>query len=105
MSAQVAREDINLEAVANTAIDPNLVAGKQLLTFADALLGSDASALDAARAALQDVVGAEGATRAAMVIGNFEMMNRLLDATGVPVPASMGLITRELGLPDFNGRH
>lgn len=59
----------------------------------------------AARTALQDVVGAEGATRAAMAIGNFEMMNRLLDATGVPVPASMGLITRELGLPDFDGRH
>ena len=104
VSTTIAQEDINLKAVANRDVDPNIAAGKELLDFADALLGGDEDALDQAREALRSAIGPQGAGRAAMVIGNFEMMNRILDATGVPVPISLGEITSELGLPAFTGR-
>ncbi len=104
-SAHMSHQDINLKAVGDSTLDPNLPAGPQLLAFADALLGSDDDALDSARSALTDVAGSDSTARAALVVGNFEMMNRLLDATGVPVPISMGSITSELGLPAFTGRH
>ncbi len=101
----MAQENIDLRAVGDSSIDPNIPAGTQLLAFVDALLGDDTNALDHARATLTDVAGPDATTRAALVVGNFEMMNRLLDATGVPVPISMGGITSELGLPPFTGRH
>ncbi len=101
----MAQENINLKAVSDTSLDPNIPFGKELLAFADALVGNDTELLDQARSALQDTAGTDAATRAPMVMGNFEMMNRVLDATGVPVPISMGAISEELGLPPFTGRH
>ena len=103
-STHIAREDLDLRAVAHRDVDANLPAGNELLDFADALLDNDEAALDRARDVLRSVIGPVGAGRAAMVVGNFEMMNRLLDATGVPVPICMGGITSELGLPEFTGR-
>ena len=104
-SAQIGQVDVNLKAVSDSSLDPLLPAGPELLTFVDALISNDKEVLDQARSSLQDVAGPDAVTRAALVIGNFEMMNRLLDATGVPVPISMGGITSELGLPAFTGRH
>ena len=103
-SAHTAQINIDLRAVSDLNIESNVPSGTELLDFADALLDQDEAALVAAREALQSAAGPLGAGRAAMVIGNFEMMNRLLDATGVPVPISMGAITSELGLPAFTGR-
>ena len=102
-SAQTAGHRLNLKAVGNTDQDPELPAGRQLLDFTNALIGDPAS-IDASRRSLLDVAGPDGTARAALVAGNFEMMNRILDATGVPVPIRMGDITTELGLPPFTGR-
>lgn len=101
----MSHQNLNLKAVGDSQLDPNLPAGSQLLAFADAIFTGDADAMNKARQDLQDVAGVEGAARAPLVIGNFEMMNRILDATGVPVPVSMGAITSELGIPAFTGRH
>lgn len=40
----------------------------------------------AAREALLDVLGPEAFFDAATVFGNFEMMNRVAEGTGIPVP-------------------
>ena len=104
-SAIAADHPLDLRAVTSNGADPGVPAGRQLLDFADALIDDDHADVDAARRALVDVAGRDGAARAAMVAGNFEMMNRILDATGVPVPVRMGEITAELGLPPFTGRH
>lgn len=78
--------------VADDDVDPGVPGGRELVAFTNALLGADrhddAALLDARRA-LVATVGPAGAARAATVAGNFEMMNRLLDAAGVPVPESM----------------
>jgi len=104
-SAHAAGHRLNLEAVGQRDRDPELPSGQQLLRFTDALIGGDREAIEGTRAALVDEAGPDGAARAALVVGNFEMMNRILDATGVPVPISMGAISPDLGLPPFTGRH
>ena len=104
-SAHTAGIEIDLRSITERAINPNVPAGPQLLDFVDALIQNDLLAIQATRGNLSDVIGPAGAARAALVAGNFEMMNRILDATGVPVPISMGDISTELGLPPFTGRH
>ena len=75
-----------------------LEAGNNLLRFVTALVRGGAAALDAARSSLLEVAGPASLMRAAAVAGNFQMMNRLVDATGVPVGASMSAVATDLGL-------
>jgi len=49
-------------------------------------------------AALLDAAGPAAVVRASAVAGNFQMMNRLVDATGVPVGASLRAVAADLGL-------
>ncbi len=91
-SAQQSERPGVTAAIVADAIDPGMVGGVELRNFTSALIRSverDDGALVAARTALLAAVGEAGAARAATVAGNFEMMNRLLDAAGVPVPNAM----------------
>ena len=54
--------------------------------------------LDAARSALLRVAGTDATAQAVAVAANFEMMNRVLDATGCPVPARARKLEAPLGL-------
>jgi len=78
--------------------DPLVPAGAQLIAFADAAVLRDPDEMPAARQALLDSAGPDAVVRAAAVAGNFEMMNRLLDAVGVVVPQRMAVLADELGL-------
>ena len=62
-----------------------VAAGSELLRFADALLGSDDAALTSARAALHQAVGDEGLVDAAGVAATFNAIDRIADATGIPL--------------------
>ena len=108
-SAQTAGTPVDLRSVTDRAIHSNISAGTQLLDFVDALIHNDfangSGAIETTRQALIEAAGIDGAARATLVIANFEMMNRILDATGVPVPTRMGEITTELGLPAYTQRH
>ena len=79
--------------------------GAELLAFTDAVLSRDRTAIAATRGVLKDAVDAEGLVDAAAVIGNFERMNRIADAIGIPLEtpaaaASLG-IQEELELRRF----
>ena len=77
-------------SITDPTVDPLLDGGRQLVAFVDAAHGSDGESLVAARAALREVLGDAATVDAAAVIGNFNQMNRLADATGMPVgPGSM----------------
>ena len=102
-SAEQSGRPVDLLAVGDPSVDAGVGGGLELVAFVDALVGRSRQ-LDPARAALLDAVGPEVTSAVARTVGNFEMMNRLLDATGVAVPASMGDIASELGLPPFHGR-
>lgn len=77
-------------------MDPLAPGGRELRAFATALVRGDD--LETARADLVDAVGAEGAARAATVAANFEMMNRVVDATGCPIPSRAREMAGPLGL-------
>ena len=77
-------------SVTDPTVDPLLAGGAELLAFVDTAHRSDEEALASARDALREALGSEATMEAAGVIGNFNQMNRLADATGMPVgPGSM----------------
>jgi hypothetical protein len=102
-SAEATSIPLDARSIIDPAIDPLIAAGKPLLAFVDAALSGDG--LEEARANLTAEVGWDGTVAAAGVIGNFEMMNRVADATGISV--SRGALARtaqwraELGLDRF----
>jgi len=96
-SAHATGDTFDLRAITDRTVDPLLTAGAELLAFVDALMSHDAS-LGATSAALVEVAGPDALVRAAAVAGNFQMMNRLVDATGVPIGASQRAIAVDLGL-------
>ncbi|MGI9327807.1 MAG: hypothetical protein ACR2PZ_21495 [Pseudomonadales bacterium] len=78
------------------AIDPRIPHGKTLARFAEAVVtGSDAE-LDQARDAVITAVGGDGFVDAACVVGHFERMVRVADATGIPLDESAADATIEL---------
>lgn len=95
-SALASGSSVDLRAIGDPRIELGIPAGRSLLLFADALINGNG--LSDARDQLVAAVGETGAVRAALTVGNFEMMNRVVDATGVPVPAAMREVLREVGL-------
>ena len=77
-----------------------------LLRFSDTFLGDDEDALAAARDALAEEMGAAAMVDAAGVASNFQRMDRIADAIGIPSDAPMVLMQEEfvdeLGLQDFD---
>jgi hypothetical protein len=79
--------------------------GAELLAFTDAVLSRDAVAIAAARAELRAALGPEAVVDAAGVVANFERMNRIADAIGIPLDLPAGAasldVQQELGLRRF----
>jgi hypothetical protein len=59
--------------------------GRLLVAFAEAALGDDDIALMRARGVLQAALGPVGLVDAAAVIGLFNAIDRVADATGIPL--------------------
>ena len=80
--------------------------GRLLIDFAETVLGEDEEALDRARAALQSAIGPAGLVDAAGVIGLFNAIDRIADATGIPLEAEKAAATVDLrfalGLDGFD---
>jgi hypothetical protein len=97
--------ELDLRAVAGAPGDGGVPHGAALTAFGEAALGRDAEALRRARSELAARLGPAGVVDAAAVVATFEMMDRVADATGVPldtpvVAATAGL-RRELGIDRF----
>ncbi len=77
-----------------------------LLDFVDALLVGSEADLTRTREKLLEDMGSASLVDAAAVVGNFQMMNRVADATGMPVGKGTLKRTKEwrelLGLDRFN---
>lgn len=86
----------DLRGLVDPDVSLGIPASRPLVEFTDALIAGTGVAH--ARRRLVNAVGKEGAARAALVAANFEMMNRIVDATGVPVPPRMAEIFGDLGL-------
>jgi len=78
----------DLEAVTGGAqSDGGVPHGRLLVAFAEPVLGDDEAALIRTRAALSEAIGAAGLVDAAGVVGLFNAIDRVADATGIPLEA------------------
>jgi hypothetical protein len=86
-SALAFEYDLDVRAVRDPAIPSGVPGGKLLLRLVDSLLvhSEPPSVL---HAEIIEELGAEALVDAASVFGNFQMMNRVADATGIPVSAA-----------------
>jgi len=65
--------------------DGGVPEGEQAVAFAEAVLGEDDAALARARDALMTALGPPGLVDAAGVVGLFNAIDRVADATGIPL--------------------
>jgi hypothetical protein len=79
--------------------------GDLLLAFADAVIGADLAALEAARSALADSLGPAAVSAAAAIAANFSKNDRIANGLGIPVDAMVLKGTEDLreqlGLNDY----
>jgi hypothetical protein len=65
----------------------------ELVAFAEAVAGSDNAALSRAREALRAVLTSDEFVDACAVIGAFNVVDRIADATGIPLDEPMAAMT------------
>ena len=79
--------------------------GRLLLDFAEAVLGEDEGSLVGARAALAAALGPEALVDAAGIVGLFNAIDRVADATGIPLETEKAAASADfraaLGLDGF----
>ena len=78
-------DEIDLQAAVNTNTDNGVPEGALLNTFAEAVLGTDDGKLDTARNAIVATLGPAALVDAAGVIATFMQLDRIADATGIPL--------------------
>jgi hypothetical protein len=106
-SVEASQGSVDLRAVTQGARDDSVgvAHAAELCAFAEAALRRDPAELARARDALRAAAGAEAVVDAAGVIGNFERMTRIADATGIPLDAGPQLASEDfrkaLGLETY----
>jgi hypothetical protein len=97
--------DLDIRAVVDDRYDSGVPGGALVLHFVDAVMTGTPSVRESARGAIIDALGTASRVDAAGVFANFQMMNRVAEGTGMPVPGAA--IEREadmvesLGLSNF----
>ncbi len=82
-SAAETGHQIDLRAIVDDALDVGVPGGRALIELGRAC--NQTRPDDAALRAVVAVVGEEAAVEAAAVAANFQIMNRVVDATGLPI--------------------
>jgi hypothetical protein len=75
----------SLQGVLDGTIETGVPHAALLLRFVDAVMGDDAALLRERRSEVQAVLGEAGVLDAAAVIGGFDGITRIADATGIPL--------------------
>ncbi len=104
-SASAFDYELTIDAVIDPSIPSGVPGGNELLRFVDAVLGVGDRSADEARADLTDALDEHSLLDAATVFGNFEMMNRVAEASGIPIP-QQGIdrnaeLIEQLGIDSF----
>ena len=96
---------INLEALITPTIEIGVPGGKEILDFAEALIGTDRSKLDKTRINLADTIGPAAVSAAAAIAANFSKNDRIANGCGIPTEPKMLKASKDirtnLGLNDF----
>ena len=99
--------DYDLNSVTGAVQDDGGVPhGRLLVEFAEAVLGEDEGALARARATIREAIRPAGLADAAGVVGLFDAIDRVADATGIPLEAEKAEASADfraaLGLDRFS---
>jgi len=99
-SVEAKQGEVDLRAISEGAKGDGVgvAHAAELCAFAEAAVDGDVAALSRARDALRAKAGSAALVDAAAVIGNFERMTRIADATGIALDAAS-----ELASSDFRG--
>jgi hypothetical protein len=104
-SAKHKGQAVDLSAVTSGAGDGGVPHGRELIAFADAVVEGSETELAAARAALLAAMGAAALVDTAGVAGLFDAIDRVADATGIPLEdwkaQSTADVRAEIGIDDF----
>ena len=84
-SASAFEYDLNIDAVVDPSQPTGIPGGTEILQFVDAVLEVGDRSADEARADLVEALDEPSLLDAASVFGNFEMMNRVAEASGIPI--------------------
>jgi hypothetical protein len=106
-SVEANQGEVDLRAITEGARDDSIgvAHAAELTAFAEAAVRGDAHALASARDALRAKAGSESVVDAAGVVGNFERMTRIADATGIPLEGASQIASEDfrsaLGLEKY----
>ncbi len=106
-SVEANRGEVDLRAITEGARDDSVgvAHAAELSAFAEAAVHGEERALASARDALRARAGSQAVVDAAGVIGNFERMTRIADATGIPLDGASQVMSEDfrsaLGLEAF----
>jgi hypothetical protein len=88
---------VDLDAVNGSAeSDGGVAHGAQLVAFTEAAMGTDAEALERERAALCDVLTPEAYVDVCATIGAFNVVDRIADATGIPLDRGLDTLSEDV---------
>lgn len=76
--------------------DGGVAHGARLLAFTDAVMGADDAALARERKSLRAVLSDEAFVDTCAVVGAFNVVDRIADATGIPLDAGMAAMSTEV---------
>ncbi|MGI9667999.1 MAG: hypothetical protein ACR2N2_13035 [Acidimicrobiia bacterium] len=85
-SASVFEYDLDVRGLTDPTIDTGVQGGFELIALVDSVLGTSNDNPDNASEAVVDALDEASLLDAASVFGNFEMMNRVAEASGIPIP-------------------
>ena len=89
-------KDYDLAAVTGAGFgDAGVPQGRLLVEFAEAVLGEDEEALARTRAKLGTALGSAGLVDAAGVVGLLNAIDRVADATGIPLEAEKAIASAD----------
>lgn len=100
-SSEINQMPVDVRAITDPTVDPLIPGGVALLGLVDAVLTRSTAEIKAASEVVRSEVGEAGLVDAAAVIGNFQMMNRVADGTGMPT--GRGSRIRHAALIDLLG--
>jgi alkylhydroperoxidase family enzyme len=95
-SSELSGERVDLGVVNRGDSAGGVDHGDRLLAFADAVLLGDDETLGRERSALRAVLSPEAFVDACAVIGAFNVVDRIADATGIPLDAPLAIMTTDL---------
>ncbi len=97
MSSKASDAEVDLAVVnGSPGSDGGVAHGERLVAFTEAVMGDDDALLAREREALRAVLTPEAFVDACAVVGSFNVVDRVADATGIPLDEGLALVSQKV---------